>query len=408
MLKDEKPADQAKPPAKVEQPAKKPEKKPAPPKKEPAPAAPAPVKPEVKAATPPAAKAPAPAEKPVAAVLPKLPETKPGMAEAVKNRIRQELAWEKITTVFEGLRKKWISTIARRSAYDVAMIQRQNKKDDATANKPLPPLPPALDFEKLAKQNGFTTGETKLVSQWEAQGLDVGSSFMQNREPVARYAFLTLAKFHPAESMDLTGNRYLFWKTEETKDQIPEFTSKGVRERVLRAWKMIRARSLALKDADAMAAEARKVKKPLKEALASRPDLRVIMPPVFSWDTFGNVPLGSAPTAARISNVAGVDFAGDEFMGTVFHMEPSQVGVAMNAPKTVVYVIRLDKLSPSQDVLWTQFEVDDFSKYGPAAATDQRQIYRAWLDELKTSAGLEWKHKPPEQTQDSGPRDEED
>ena len=131
-----------------------------------------------------------------------------------------------------------------RSAYDVAMIQRQNKKDEATANKALPPLPPALDFEKLAKQNGLTSGETKLISQWEAQNTQIGVSFVGMRDTVARYAFLTLAKFHPAQSMDLLGDRYLFWKTEETKDRVPEFTDKGMREGVLRAWKMVHARTL--------------------------------------------------------------------------------------------------------------------------------------------------------------------
>jgi len=418
LLKDEKPADQVKPaakadklPAKAEQPAKKPPENPAPPKKEPAPAAtaPAPAKPEAKPATPPPAKAPAAAEKPpVPAVLPVLPaETKPGLAEATKKRIRQELAWEKITKVFEGLREKMDDYRRERSAYDVAMIQRQNKKDEAAANKPLPALPPALDFDKLAKQYGLTAGETKLMSQWEAQGTGIGASFVSGREPVTRYAFSTLAKFHPAESMDLAGDRYLFWKTEETKEQVPEFTGKGVRERVLRAWKMVHARPLALKDADALATAARKAKKPLKQALADRPDLRIVMPPAFSWITFGNVALGSAPNAARISSVAGVDIAGEEFMRTVFHLEPVQIGVALNAPMTVAYVIRLNELSPSQEVLWKQFEVDDFSKYAPAASTDQRQIMRAWLDELKASAGLEWKHKP-DQAQDTGPRDEEE
>ena len=74
-----------------------------------------------------------------------------------------------------------------------------------------------------------------------------------------------------------------------------------MRARVLREWKMVHARSLAMKAAEALAAEARKTEKPLKQAFADRPDLRVVLPPAFSWMTFGNVPLGSAPTAARIS-----------------------------------------------------------------------------------------------------------
>ena len=407
MLKDEKPADQAN-----GQPAKSRDRQrtPAPPKKEPAAGAGAGQAggqaPPVRRPSRPAPLAqPAPPRR-LASRQPKSRETKPGLSEAIKSRIREDLAREKIAKIFEGLREKMDEYRRQRSAYDVAMIQRQNKKDEAAANQALPPLPPALDFEKLAKQNGLTTGETKLISQWEAQATQIGASFVGMRDPVARYAFLTLARFHPAESMDLLGDAYLFWKTEETKDRVPEFNDKGVRERVLRAWKMIRARSLALKDADALAAEARKAQKPLKQALADRPDLRVIMPPAFSWITFGNVPLGSAPSAARISNVAGVDVAGEDFMRTVFHLEPGQIGVAMNAPKTVAYVIRLNELSPSHDVLWKEFEVDDFSKYAPAAITDQRQIVQAWLDEIKASAGLQWKHKP-EQSPDSGPQEEE-
>ncbi len=246
-----------------------------------------------------------------------------------------------------------------------------------------------------------------MVSRWEASRLEIGSSLVGGREPVYRYAFLTLAKFHPEESQDLEGDRYLFWKTDDRKEQVPKFDDKGVRERVLRAWKLIHARSLALKEADSLATEARKTKKPLKQAFADRPDLHVILPPAFSWITFGNVPLGSAPEAARLSDVMGVYLAGEEFMHTVFHLERGQIGVAMNAPKTVAYVVQLNELSPSREVLWKQFEVDDFSKYASAANTDKRQMYQAWLDEIKSSVGMEWKHKP-DHMRDSGPQEDQD
>ena len=35
--------------------------------------------------------------------------------------------------------------------------------------------PPAPDFEKLAKENGLSSGRTKLLSQWEAQDTDIGA-----------------------------------------------------------------------------------------------------------------------------------------------------------------------------------------------------------------------------------------
>jgi hypothetical protein len=243
------------------------------------------------------------------------------------------------------------------------------------------------------------------MSQWQVQSQSIGMSLAGGRSPVYAYAFQSLAKFHPETSIDMLGDVYLFWKTDETKDLVPKFEDKGVRNEVLRAWKMIQARSLAMKEAESIAAEARKTRKTLKETLADRPGMPIIMPPPFSWMTFGNVPMGSAPNAARNSDVVGVAYAGDDFMRTVFRLEPSQIGTAFNEPKTVAYVIQLDEFTPSHKVLWKEFEVDDFSKYEPAAREDQRQAYQAWLDEIKTSAGLKWERKA-DQTQESGSREE--
>jgi hypothetical protein len=360
-------------------------------------------KPAAKPATPPAA-----VEKPA--------QPKGGMAEATKLRIRGEIAREKIQKAFDGLKAQMEQYRGQWSQYEVAMIPQRSKKEGenegASAEKPLPP-PPKLDFEKLAKENGLSTGQTKLMSAWEAQSLEIGISHPVVNENgqfrvnwgtyVCQAAFVSLAKFRPEESMDLSGNFYLFWKTEETKEHVPKFDTPGVRERVLQAWKMIQARPLALKMAESLAADAEKAKKTLKQTFADRPDIKVVMPPEFSWITFGNVPLGSAPNAARLSNISGVDMAGEEFMRAVFSLAKDQSGAALNAPETVAYVIRLTALSPSRDVLWKQFEVDDFSKYAPVAQNDRARINRAWLDEIRSSAGFEWMRKP-DQKMESGPR----
>ena len=328
---------------------------------------------------------------------------KPGLAQATKNRIRREIADEKILKIFENLREQMVQYRSQWSEHEVAVIHGQSGKEKGKIA--LPPAPPRPDFEKLAKENGLSTGQTPLVSQWEARSMPIGGSLVGGRDPVWHYAFLTLARFRGEISTSLAGDLYLFWKTEETKDQIPKFDDPGVRERVLRTWKMIHARPLALKAAESLAAEARKTKKPLKQAFADRPKLHVVAPPPFSWMTFGNVPLGSSSNADR-SQVTGVDNAGEEFMRTVFHLEPGQIGVAPNAPQNVAYVIQLSGFSPSHEVLWKEFEVDDFSKYAPVAMEDQQRIIRAWLDEIKSSAGVEWKRKADRMT-DSGPHGEE-
>ncbi len=221
-----------------------------------------------------------------------------------------------------------------------------------------------------------------------------------------QYAFSTLAWFSAEESVSLTGDRYLFWKTAETKQRVPAFDDKGERELVLRTWKLVEARQPALKEAKSLAEEAAKANKPLKEIFADRPDLKVITPPEFSWITFGDVAEGRRPS---LSAVEGVDLAGEEFMKTVFGLEPGQVGAAMNAPQTIAYVIRVSDFDPSHEKLWREFENADFQKYLPVSYADSQKTMKAWVQAIKDAAGFQWvsEHEPAEQSPEPEPLDED-
>jgi hypothetical protein len=283
------------------------------------------------------------------------------------------------------------------SQYRVLTLHRQaqtekGEKDEKDEPAPTPPVRP--DFEKLAKENGLSTDHSPLLPQWDVKALPVGSSLIDRRDPVWHAMFTESPLFRGEVAMSLGGHFYLVWKTDEQKDTVPSFDDKGVRERVLESWKMVHARPLAMKAAEAMAQEVRESKRALKESLAKRPGTHVIAPPPFSWITFGNVPLGSAPEAARISEVPGVEYPGDDFMRMVFGLDSGQCGVALNGPQTMAYVVQVSDFSPSQTVLQKVFEVDDFSKYAPAAMDDKRQMIQAWIKEIKTSADFEWKRKP--------------
>jgi hypothetical protein len=367
-----KPAEKPETPAKDEEPAEKPE---TPAKDE---------KPAEKPETP--ANDEKPAEKPDAVPKDEKPaEPKAGPSDRVKRFIREQIADEKVKAVFDGLRDPMEKYRSAWSKYEDAVIKGK------TATEPAP-----LDFEALAKEQGLTAGKTGLISQIDAQNSDIGSSVIEGREPAWLIAFTSLSKYRPEMSRDGQGNYYLFWKTQDEKERVPAFDDQGVRDDVLRTWKTIQARSLAMTEADKLAGEARKSDKFLKQTFADRPDLRVIFPEPFSWMTFGNVPLGSAPSAARLSAVPGIDMPGQEFMRAVFDLQPRQVGTAFNAPKTAAYLVRVTELNPPQGALWAQFEVDDFSKYAPVAQEDQRQIFTAWLDEIKAAAGFKWEKKPGE------------
>ena len=345
--------------------------------------------------------------------LPGLPN--PVFSEAMKHRIRQSIARDRILKVFDGLRVKMDEYGQEWSKYDVERIM--NQSEAGGGQRPLGSPPPEPNFGELAKQNGLTTGHTSLVDRWEAENLPIGISQpvplpvqvvdgqlrASGGAPVSQYAFQSLSSFRPAMSVDGDG-LYLYWKTNDEKDHVPKFDDEGVRDEVLRAWKMIEARKLALRQAKSLATEAEKAQKSLKLVFADRPDLRVVLPPKFSWMSFPNVASLQAAQYVRLSPVAGVEMAGEEFMRAVFSLEkPGQVAVAFNAPKTIAYVVQLTEFSPAYEVRKSLFEVDDFRKYAAVGAEDQQQMERAWLKEIEKSAGFEWTpgHNP-EQTSDTG------
>jgi hypothetical protein len=339
------------------------------------------------ATPPPAQEKPAEATPPPAQEKPA--EVKTGLTDALKTQIRQEIAYEKMTDIFKGLLAQMGEYQREWRRYDAERIRQQRKEKEGPgqeSNTALTP-PERPDFEKLAKEAGLTTDHTELVSEWQARDLEIGSSLVNGQIPLWRYAFSTLAQFSPEESVNAEGDRYLFWKTKETKDRVPEFSEEGVQKDVARWWRIVKARELAIKKAKELADEAGKTTTALKEqTFVGWTDASVVTAGPFSWLTFGHVAAGSAPGAARLSNVEGVDMAGEDFMKTVFGLEPGQVGAAMNAPQTVAYVIQLSELSPPQEMLWRQFEKESFSKYQSVAIADVDKMRKAWLQGIKTAA----------------------
>lgn len=350
-------------------------------------------KPEQPAETPKAGDAAAPAA-----------TTGGGLTDEQKNIIRRDIATEKIFKIFADLRDQMEQYGRLHREY--AMKLAQLRGDEQAGDRPQPPTP--LDLKKLAEEHGVVAGQSKLMTSWESQGSEIGASLINGRFPVAQYAFSGMPLFRPEMSIGAQGSLFLFWKNEEAKEATPKFEDPGVREEVLKAWKMVRARALAMKQAKTLAEEARKAAKPLKEVFANRPNTQVIAPPPFSWMTFGNLAMGSAQRAV-LSQVPEIDMAGQEFMKAVFGLQESgEVAAAFNAPQTVVYVVRLKDFSPAYSVLWDIFEVENFRSYASAGAEELQQTQRAWLEEIRKSAGFEWAkgYKPGAYDEGNAPAEE--
>lgn len=137
------------------------------------------------------------------------------------------------------------------------------------------------------------------------------------------------------------------------------------------------------------------------------PEDKITSPPPFSMLTEPSVPRGSSLAPPRLSEVEGVPMAGRDFMRTVFNLDVNQVGVAMNEPQTVAYVVQVLKYSPPHDVLWGIFLAEDFSTYAMVAYDHVQADEKAWLESLKTSAGLKWEQKPLQAQMRGGPVPEE-
>jgi hypothetical protein len=257
-----------------------------------------------------------------------------------------------------------------------------------------------FDLKAMAKTSGLTMARLEMIAVGDAQSTELGESTLNGEQPFVQYMFVP-GLGRAAISEDAHGNKYVAWKVDEQLEHVPNLTDKGVRDRVVLAWKKSQARVLALAEAQKLAAKANAEKKPLKEVLKGIPGVTVSEPPPFTWVTFGAVPRYAAQVPPRIGEVRGVDMPGNDFMAAVFALQPEQTGVAMNYPRNTAYVIRLDKYLPTDVVLWARFLSDDYGKYQAVGDDDRANMISGWISDIRAQAGFHWERQP-DQHRDEG------
>jgi len=305
--------------------------------------------------------------------------------EEVKDEIRRTLARRKAPEKIRDLLGQLESQLSRyredKILYDLSVQNRQARN----RTEPIRP-----DLAALGKQHALDYRQLGLSSIFEVAKLDIGSATTLAGASVLEAVFERLPVFRPAVAQDPQQNFYLIWKTEEKESRIPDFSEPQTREKVLVAWKTLRARQLALQEANRLAEMARQKGTKLAEALAGQAGLTVVESQPFSWLTSGALPPFWMQAPPRISEVKGVDRPGHEFMRTVFSLSPGQIAVAMNHPQTAAYVIRLLESNPSPEVLWEQMLKQPFIFYVGAARQDQAEMYQQWLEEIKADFSFRW------------------
>lgn len=301
--------------------------------------------------------------------------------EQVEGEIRRRLARERaervlteVQAVLEQYRSEW--------------RQYQALSEQQRSAQPAPARP---DFDALAKKYKLTAHRIPLSAPHEVRSHDIGASLIDGQVSFVDHAYESSAPFAPAISMDDQGNYYLFWKTEETEEKTPQF--EDIRDEVLRTWKQVEARQLALNEAERLAEEVRQKKQSLGEYFGDR----AFRSEPFSWMTYGayagwwqRLPEVSAIYVQGQTEQTGIPAPGDDFMSTVFSLEPGQIGTALDQPKNAAYVIRVLEFNPGAEALRQQFLAasDPFSYQG-VAQYERRQAYEKWLEDLKAEVGFE-------------------
>jgi hypothetical protein len=305
--------------------------------------------------------------------------------EKVREEIRSTLARQKAVQTVQQLLEKLQAQLTRyreeKVLYDLEVQQRKS------TGRPEPQRP---NLQALAQEHHLDYQKTELLADYEFEQLEIARATTAVGGSVLEMIFYRLPLFRPTIARDMSGNQYLVWKLEETEARVPELSDADVRQKVIRSWKMLQARSLARAEAEKLAQQAREVGKPLAEVFANRTDLKVETSEPFSWLTTTLPLVFWYQEPPRISQVRGVDRPGEEFMRTVFRMKPGQVGVAMNHPQTTAYVIRVVETQPSDEILWQQFISEPARLYLVAAQVETASGWVRLLDHVRKEARFQW------------------
>jgi hypothetical protein len=222
----------------------------------------------------------------------------------------------------------------------------------------------------------------------------LGEATVQNR-PFSQAAFDNLTTYLSSVAIDLEGNQYLFWKTEGTEARVPEFSE--VADEVERAWRMIQARELAIDEAKSIAERVRSSDKTLVASFIDDKEVsaKIIKAGPFSWLTGGSAGFsGGAPPA--LSEIDGVQDIGNDFMRAVFDLEVGEIGVAVNNPQTVVYVVSVTSMAPSRNQLRETFVSDPAMASADAGDLERQELIADWRKKLYEDAGVKWLVEPTE------------
>lgn len=211
-----------------------------------------------------------------------------------------------------------------------------------------------------------------------------------------------------------------YWKIKHVDASIPKFDDLKIDEQITAQLKLEAARPIAMKRGEAL----KKLildagDKEMSEALSKQTitgkkegtEISTTTTESFSWmrtSTAGASNPFSMPRP-ELSSISAIDGAGNEFMEQIFdNMANGDVGVLMNADKSVCYVVKVINRIPSSPggltAMYQEFLKTDlfffFSPYLPLAQMEQQQTNFEWSRELEEKYQVQKFFKELEETEE--------
>ena len=286
-------------------------------------------------------------------------------------------------------------------------LEEARKKDPKATSV----LPEATDLKEVAEREHLNYEVTKLLSLEEADQYGTISSAQVGTVPLsggrkfaAEFFDTRKALYEPEELVDLGRTRYLARKIKDVAPHVPPLDE--VRSDVILAYKTIQARIMAEKAAAELSAKFEKQGGAIKESIIdgyrvlSLPAITRKQPQSRLSNPFEEPP---APADTVIDEVA---HAGEAFRDAYFALRPGSVATVANQPRTVFYVLALDKREPATFAALYAPYSDSGSYERTARKRAIEELGDDWMKWLRQKAGLSSDWIPPDEVKGRSGSDE--
>jgi hypothetical protein len=329
-------------------------------------------------------------------------ELRDSLAEA----LAREKANEEVRETFDKIREEVIDKFA--DAYHKVEDEITDAKKDGAPTEGFV-LPQADDLSGVAKKYGMTHEITPLIDRREAEHYGrislarAGSGQSQDSKTFASTIFEPKTPLYEGfELNDILGDRYLVRKIADVPAHVADL--KEVRDQVVRAWKLEKARPLAQKAAEELAAKLKAGGGEIKDSTISDRPVTTIGPvtklkpgmPIPSQFQFRRGP-------ATLTEIPQIPEAGPALIDSLFALKPGEVAVEPDLPKSTYYVMTLDRRDPVSFMALMGPNGSMASYWSETRMEVMRKAYTEGMARLREQAG----YHPEDYPAEDRSRDEE-